>query len=80
VRHYQFLNIARLSYEKGAITHHLVEARGVLEAVPDLQEGPLLLLLLASDLVELAGQLLHVRPEMLDRFQSVSKITEIKRK
>ena len=57
-------------------TYHLVEARRVLEAVADLQESALLVLLLRPDQVQLDRQLRDVRPEMLDGFQTVRKVTE----
>ena len=57
-------------------TYHLVEARRVLEAVADLQESALLVLLLRPDQVQLDRQLRDVRTEMLDGFQTVRKVTE----
>ena len=59
-------------------TYHLVEARRVLEAVADLQESALLVLLLRPDQVQLDRQLRDVRTEMLDGFQTVRKVTKKK--
>ena len=57
-------------------SHHFVEARRVLQAVSDFYEAPFLIVLLRPDVVQLDGQLLHVRPEVLDRLQPVREVTE----
>ena len=57
-------------------SHHFVEARRVLQAVSDFYQAAFLVVLLRPDVVQLDGQLLHVRPEVLDRLQPVREITE----
>jgi hypothetical protein len=76
VRHSQLKSSGDIS----KYTHHLVEAGRVLEAVPNLEEGALFLLVLAAYQVHLHGEVLDVGPEMLQSFQSVREITAIKKR
>ena len=57
-------------------SHHFVEARRVLQAVSDFYQAAFLVVLLRPDVVQLDGQLLHVRPEVLDCLQPVREVTE----